>query len=588
MKLRDYQQSLVDQALKFTAANESPLIVSPTGSGKSVVIAEIIRQRVLRGDSLLIGCHRREILTHLISSIKRHVGLSPDVIAADSKVKPSDMTAPVCVAMIPTLTRRLKNLPAPWIGGRHLILDEAHHATSKSWSRLITTLDPITTMGLTATPVSANTTPLSAHFTTMVLGPESAELVEMGFLAPIRVFAAEQTIDTTGIRTRAGDYEITELANRARKLSGKTVDLWKHYAEGRRTIVAACSIEHSKEIAAAFNRAGIPAAHADGSISTADRDQLFSDFAAGRLLVISQVSIVDEGLDIPAASCLLVARPTKSIRLRRQLEGRIRRIADGKDYALLLDQTSGAHDLPLPDESISWNLDKPGETGATPKKLNPLREERIRKPSGEVIAAPLSPERFREVLREFQNWDQRSELATALDRGLAESIFRQMRYSRPRRMGALNALRADDTSTLEHYEAVADRLGFSPLWPFLEFERSIRQTSQRRANLELHNEVKLTVRKALEDAVEQRDLLEPALRVVEFVGTRGDLLMVKVTCNIRADYRQQQRDRLVRALQPRIGHWRLMVVGHGILGTADEIRKEQHRRQVDQLFEALP
>ena len=90
---------------------------------------------------------------------------------------------------------------------------------------------------------------------------------------------------------------------------------------------------------------------------TAERDRIFAAFRAGEITILCACAVVDEGLDVPGAGCIQLVRPTRSLRLLRQLQGRVLRASPGKDRALLIDHGPSWRELPLPDEEIAWSLD---------------------------------------------------------------------------------------------------------------------------------------------------------------------------------------------------------------------------------------
>jgi superfamily II DNA or RNA helicase len=123
--LRPYQQELIDKTGAALKARRSPLVVLPTGGGKTALIAEIVRLNRSTGRRSTVICHRREILQQIAGAIEHHTGEAPELVEAGSK---PNWGAPVLVAMVPTLARRLGQLQQ----GGMLLADEAHHMGSTS------------------------------------------------------------------------------------------------------------------------------------------------------------------------------------------------------------------------------------------------------------------------------------------------------------------------------------------------------------------------------------------------------------------------------------------------------------------------
>ncbi|MCP9823906.1 DEAD/DEAH box helicase [Synechococcus sp. EJ6-Ellesmere] len=350
--LRPYQQALIEQACVALKAQRSPLIVLPTGGGKTALISDLVRLNRSTGRRSTVICHRREIALQLAAAIERHTGEVPEMVMAGSR---PDWSAPVLVAMVPTLARRLDRLHP----GGMLLADEAHHMGSSSWQKVREALAPELLAGFTATPIRPDGRGLGgAGFDVLLEGPSPRWLMDHGFLCPYELFAAPAQIDVQGIRTVRGDYDPQGLQQRVVGIAGDVVSTWLKLNKPRLpTICVGVTVEHAQELAAAFNWAGISAVAVDGKTPTAERDHAFSAFRAGQIKVLCCCALVDEGLDVPEAGCLQLVRPTKSLRLLRQLQGRVLRPSPGKERALLIDHGPSWSLLPMPCEEIAWSLD---------------------------------------------------------------------------------------------------------------------------------------------------------------------------------------------------------------------------------------
>jgi superfamily II DNA or RNA helicase len=258
--------------------------------------------------------------------------------------------------MIPTLIRRPK-----WIEllqGRDYLLDECHHHISPSYQKLKEKLNTTSMIGYTATPITPTGDGLGrAGFTRMVHGPEPRWLMDNGFLCDYDMYGAKAQMDIEGMKVRAGEYVQSEMEERILPVNGMVIRDWKKYnPDGHRTIAVGVSVEHCIELARLYNEAGISAAAVDGSTPRTKRKQIFADFRAGRITVLCACAVVDEGLDVPEATCLQLVRAIRSLRLHRQLIGRVLRPADGKDKAIIIDHGGSWRDLPAPDAAIEWSL----------------------------------------------------------------------------------------------------------------------------------------------------------------------------------------------------------------------------------------
>ena len=578
-KLRDYQQRLADDAIAAMSAGNKPVIVAPTGAGKSAILAELVRKLVASNQPAIVSCHRREILLHLERSIAKHCGINPAVISADNKIKLNTIDNPVKLVMVPTLSRRKGQIPESWIGSHALLADECHHAPSPTHFGLIELLKPLQLAGTTATPVSCRSDrSLGDVFDTLLLGPEPEELVAAGFLSPVVVYACDEShaLDTTGARTRGGDYVMADLEAAARKIAGSTVEVWKQYNQSQaQTLVACCTLAHAADVTKAFEAADIKAAMLDGSMATAKRDQIISDFSSGAITVLCFVSLIDEGLDIPEAECLVFARPTKSLRLRRQLEGRVRRIHPGKVSALIIDQTDSWKSLPLPNDAVVWSLQAAGETGAKVERTPRQKVERTE--AGTVQIVELSHAEFRQIQLRSRTWREPPELITALRNGPSalRRLAARLRFGNDRaRMGALKALAAWPASQ-EDLETIGRALGFRDSWAADSYSRNVAKQSMR--NPVEHAAAKHLLSSTIDAAILAGELRPGAGRHLHLVGARIEppqadqepvswmVAAVSPTVATRLDSKQKQRstERITAALAPRLERrgYRLEILG---------------------------
>jgi superfamily II DNA or RNA helicase len=353
MQLRPYQLEAVDALRKHvTAGNRKLLMVLPTGGGKTVVAAAMIRSAVERGKRVLFVAHRRELLTQTRAQLRRfgveHVG----IIRADDPL--TDPTAPVQVASIATLVRRD---PTAY---DLCFIDECHRARADGYQSAVFDAYPNAVhIGLTATPVRGDGRGLSPTYDALVVAARYSDLIAGGSIIAPRVFSTPLRISLDGVRTTAGDYNTADLESAADKpeLIGSLVDTWRARANGRRTVVFATGVDHSRSIVGEFQRRGVLAAHLDGETPEDERAQILLDLEAGNLEVVSNCMVLTEGWDQPAVKCCILARPTKSLGLYMQMAGRILRPWQDTE-ALLLDHAGNVDRHGFPHEDREWTLEE--------------------------------------------------------------------------------------------------------------------------------------------------------------------------------------------------------------------------------------
>ena len=353
--LRPYQREVIFRvAAQVIGRAKRILLVAPTGSGKTVIAADLVRDAAAVGLSVLFLVHRRELIFQ--ASRKLHAaGLDHGIVAAGFTPRPREALQ---LASISTLHARAMRTAAMALPAADVILvDEAHHATARTWRRLIDAYPQAVVIGLTATPCRGDGRGLGGIFEALVECPQVGDLIAAGHLVPTRVFAPSVP-DLSGVRVRHGDYVESELARRVdtNQLVGDVVTHWHRLANRRRTAVFAVSVAHSIHLRDEFRRSGVVAEHIDGTTPVAERDAILARLAAGSTEVVCNCGVLTEGWDSPDVACIVMARPTKSLGLYRQIVGRGLRPAMGKDHVLLLDHSGATFEHGLIEEPVAWTL----------------------------------------------------------------------------------------------------------------------------------------------------------------------------------------------------------------------------------------
>jgi hypothetical protein len=258
------------------------------------------------------------------------------------------------VCSIGALRHRYKRYPAPDL----IVLDECHHAAASSWAKLIKRFPDAKLLGLTATPERLDGRGLDDWFEHMICGPDTRTLIDGGYLSKFKYFAP--TIpDMRNVRVKQREYDPRNLEGAMNKQSlvGDVIDHFKKKLTSNARALAFCvSVDASRELAARFTKAGIPAKHVDWETPQEKRDQAVADLASGKIRVLTNREVFTEGFDMPAIDAVLLLRPTKSFGLYRQMIGRCLRIAKGKPYTTILDHAGLIYDHEFPDDDVEWSL----------------------------------------------------------------------------------------------------------------------------------------------------------------------------------------------------------------------------------------
>lgn len=385
--LRYYQNDLATKTIDHMLEGGAPCLVSPTGSGKTVILAEVARRFREWGYDVVLAAHRNEIIKQLAASCQRHCG---EYVGFYTRKR---MTGDrrIMVTMMPTLSRRRHVLST--FKGRVLLLDEAHHIQARTYQEIIREIRPVFFAGATATPITPTGAGLGKFgITRLIIGPQPKQLMDEGSMCKYRMFGGDAVVDTTGVPTQNGDYNSKEMEKRIVEVDGDFLrDLLKFNPDLHPTISVTISVNHAHDLAAEYNRRGISAEVVIGTTPDAQRERAFARFRAGELKVIVSVSLIDEGLDLPEATCLQLIRPTRSLRLWKQLIGRVLRTDDNRPdkVALIIDHGNCYTRLPLPHKPIDWALEGKVKVAAGPVNINQDGEvvegEEEEKPAGELV-----------------------------------------------------------------------------------------------------------------------------------------------------------------------------------------------------------
>jgi DNA repair protein RadD len=351
--LRDYQARAVTEVLqRLNEGKRRVLLVAPTGAGKTVMAAALVQDLVSRGLRVLFIAHRIELVEQAVARL----GVPCGVIVAGSP--PGLGLLPCVVASLQTLVRR--EIPRVDV----LIIDEAHHATSASYRRVVEALPQAKIIGLTATPTRLDGRGLIDVFDEMHEAASTSRLIADGSLVRAKVFSHPTQPDLHDVKLTAGDFNEKQLeaaCNRA-ELRGDVVEHWLARARDLQTVLFAVSIAHSKALIDDFGKAGVRAVHVDGTMPRRQREEALEAVRSGEAQVLCNVGIVTEGWDLPSLRVCILARPTASLSLLLQMWGRVMRPDDGKTEALVLDHAGNVlrHGM-LPHQDVSWRGHFSGE-----------------------------------------------------------------------------------------------------------------------------------------------------------------------------------------------------------------------------------
>lgn len=365
MSLRPYQVEAVSSALdRLTARGEQrTALVLATGAGKTVIFSEFIRRwRELHpGLPVLVLAHRSELLSQARQKIQLWApGLRVGLIQAGV----NQTWADVLVASQQTLARshRLAKIPAVSL----IVVDECHRSMSPSYQKVLTELgaldpDGPRVLGVTATFTREDSKRLTEFYQSVAFSMDILDLIDPALGRVDTPYLVEpkfrrvlvEGLDLTAVRSSrleggkdlaAGDLDAAMTRAGA---PGVVAAAYRRHAADRQGLVFTPTVHSAELVRDALRCEGITSEVLSGSTPQGERARIVARYSAGDLQTVVNCAVLTEGFDAPATSCVLIARPTMSKILFRQMVGRALRPHPGKTDALILDVVgaTGRNDL---------------------------------------------------------------------------------------------------------------------------------------------------------------------------------------------------------------------------------------------------
>ena len=410
IELRPYQEEAKNAILReWAEGRKRTLLVLPTGCGKTICFASVVKERVNTGGRALIMAHRGELLDQAADKVKLVTGLDCAYEKAGSSSRGSWM--PITVGSVQSLCqeKRLQQFPSDYFST--IVVDEAHHCLSDSYQRVLEHFGRADVLGVTATPDRGDMRSLGRFFDSRAYEYTMSQAIREHYLCPVKAQMIPLKLDISEVGLSNGDYNAGEigvaLQPYLRQIAREIAENYAH----RKTVVFLPLIHISQTFCTLLNEMGVPAAEVNGS--SVDRADILRDFENGRYSVLCNSMLLTEGWDCPAVDCIVILRPTKVRSLYQQMVGRGMRLYPGKTELLLLDflWMTERHDLCRPSALISKD-----------EKIAEKIDRQVMESSFGVDIMEAEEEAERNVLEEREQ---------ALARQLAEMRHRQRRLVDP-------------------------------------------------------------------------------------------------------------------------------------------------------------
>lgn len=380
MELRPYQETARQKVQEeWEEGKKRTLLVLPTGTGKTIVFSKIIEDRVKKGERVLVIAHRGELLEQASDKLYKSTGLK----TATEKAEQTSLGSfyRVVVGSVQTMQRekRLNQFPPEYFDT--IVIDEAHHAISDGYQRVLKHFEDANVLGVTATPDRGDMRNLGSYFESLAYEYSLPEAIKSGYLSPIKALTIPLKLDLSNVKQQAGDFSTKDLGTALDPYLEQIAEEMKKQCLNRKTVVFLPLVKTSQKFRDILNQHGFKAAEVNGE--SADREQVLKDYGEGKYNVLCNSMLLTEGWDCPSVDCVIVLRPTKVRALYSQMVGRGTRLAPGKKELLLLDFLwhTERHELCHPanliatDEAVAKKMTENIEELGTPIDLEQAEQQ---------------------------------------------------------------------------------------------------------------------------------------------------------------------------------------------------------------------
>ena len=355
--LRDYQIEICEKVNEAFKAHRSVMMQMPTGTGKTVVLASLVKQYLNRDAdcSVLIVAHRIELIEQT-GTFLNHFGIDYGMIAGGKRPA---MLKRVMVASVQTLSKNLDIDLSPSL----VVIDEAHHALAKTYQMLWAAWPEAKFLGLTATPYRMSGDGFTDLFEVLVDSWSVKQFIADGWLSPYDYYSIrpdseeQQEIDSLKKRGADGDFQMKELREKldVRPSIERLFESFERFAFDKKGIIYAIDIAHAEHIAEFYRLQGVNAVAISSKTPAKERAEVIRTFKdENRIQILVSVDLFSEGFDCPDVEFIQLARPTLSLAKYLQMVGRGLRPCKGKQCCTIIDNVGLYRTFGLPSVDRDW------------------------------------------------------------------------------------------------------------------------------------------------------------------------------------------------------------------------------------------
>lgn len=364
MRIRKYQSVAVERALK--SKSKAMFIVSPAGSGKTLMISRIAKGFRAKGRHVLVLTHRIKILSQIAEQIERDVGEDIGIVGGGVK-RPGRPLTLACTGSLRSIDPNEYDV---------LIVDEAHRSLARSTHNLANNFKERgkKVFGFSATPWRLDGKPMSLIFDKLYVAATYRDLIKKGHILEPQVYSGDPNmlqeifaVAREG-KARKADFTGDELNKFVRKegLLGNVVEAVQKYLGDRQAVCFGVSIDHCRDMSSRINsdktlaKLGVTSRFVHSKMTARAQHTVIKDFEKGEFQILFNVDMLSEGWDMPSCEAVIMCRPTLSLSLFIQQALRASRKGDSDRMPLLLDLAWNTTIHGMPYWDYEWSLEEAG------------------------------------------------------------------------------------------------------------------------------------------------------------------------------------------------------------------------------------